>query len=179
MKKLFLNCYLWLAVMLVSTAQAQTTYDLYMRISDRSGVITGPVSSIPGITGGNFFQLGCTEHQFEIVLSSGPGPVNSLPAHSPYLVTRTFDPTTSPMLRLGLNTREMYDVEIYFVTDNGSTQATEFSVELNNALITKITTAADMNALQETFSFAYDTIRWTDVVNGRSFGYDLINNVAL
>ena len=173
MKKLLLFCLFLLAGITTYTLQAQSTYRIYLRLTDAGGTLTGPVSSLPGVTGGNFFALGCAEHRFDMPPSGGGA------NHSPYLVTRSFDPTTSPYIRQRMHSGNSYSVEVFFVRDNGSTQTTEFRVRLENAFITRITTASDSNALQETLSFEYGQIIWTDMITNSSRGWDLVNNVAL
>ena len=109
MKKLLLFCLFLLAGITTYTLQAQSTYRIYLRLTDAGGTLTGPVSSLPGVTGGNFFALGCAEHRFDMPPSGGGA------NHSPYLVTRSFDPTTSPYIRQRMHSGNSYSEEVFFV----------------------------------------------------------------
>lgn len=177
MKTLNFFILILLGLILLSPSHAQTTYEMFVRLSDASGVITGPISSVPGVSGGNFFQVGCAEHQVEAASASTPGgPVTGLATQNPYLITRAFDPASSPYLRQQLHTNNTYTVDLYFVSVNGATRNTIFQVRLQNATLNKFTTAADSNGLQETLAFLYDSIIWTDVATGTSRGWDVFNN---
>lgn len=159
-------------ISLASAAYAQTSYQIYLRIDDGNGPLPGPVATLPGVTGSNFFPVGCTEHQFEAVGMAAP-------SHSPYLVTKPFDPATSPLLRQQVHQNASYTVELFFMADNGGVLSAYFGVRLENAVLQKITTAADGNDLQETLSLVYDRIIWRDLINGTSRGWDLTLNQAI
>ncbi|MCI4667169.1 MAG: type VI secretion system tube protein Hcp [Bacteroidia bacterium] len=165
----------------ILSASAQTTYEMYMFISDAGGPIRGPISSIPGVASVNgFFQLGCTEHQMEWPAGTSPGgPASGRATQNPFLLTRDFDPGSSPYIRQQLHTLNRFTVDIYYVANNGSTRTTVFNTRLGNAYLVRLTTAADNNGLQETLGFLYDTISWNDIVNGTSRGWDVVNNMSL
>lgn len=148
---------------------AQSNFQIFMRLDNGNGILPGQVASLSGVPGTDFFQVGCTEHQFE---STGV----SAPVHSPYLITHPFDPLTSPLVRQNMNAGNSFTVEVFFMQDNAGTLTPYFGVTLLNASITKITTAADGNALQEILSFSYGQIIWHDLINNNSRGWDLVLN---
>lgn len=152
-----------------TSLSAQSNFQIFMRLDNGNGILPGQVASLPGVPGTDFFQVGCTEHQFE---STGP----AAPTHSPYLITHPFDPLTSPLVRQNMNAGNSFTVEIFFMQDNAGTLTPYFGVTLQNASITKVTTAADGNALQETLSFSYGQIIWHDLINSTSRGWDLVLN---
>lgn len=145
---------------------AQSNYQIFMRLDNGNGILPGPVASLPGVGGTDFYPVGCTEHQFE---STGV----SAPIHSPYLITHPFYPATSPLIRQNMNAGNTFTVEIFFMQDNAGVLSPYFGVTLQNATMTKVTTAADGNALQETLAFSYGQIIWYDLINNTSSGWDL------
>lgn len=75
---------------------AQSNYQIFMRLDNGNGILPGPMASLPGVGGTDFYPVGCTEHQFE---STGA----SAPSHSPYLITHLVNPSTSPLIRQNMN----------------------------------------------------------------------------
>lgn len=161
----------WLCVFLSigTSLTAQSNYQIFMRLDNGNGILPGPVASLPGVGGTDFYPVGCTEHQFE---STGA----SAPSHSPYLITHPVHPVSSPLIRQNMNAGNTFTVEIFFMQDNAGTLSPYFGVTLQNATMTKVTIAADGNDLQETLSFSYGQIIWHDLINNNSRGWDLVLN---
>jgi type VI protein secretion system component Hcp len=136
--------------------------------------INGPVASVPGLSATNLFPVGCAEHQMQRPPGSG------LADHLPLVITKPIDPASSPFLRQALSAGGSFTrVELFYLQDNGGSFQHIFTVRIDGAVLTQVTTGADSNGLQENFHFTYSAIYWADPIGGTTRGWDLINNVPL